>query len=94
MIKTGIKIFKLINNPLTKMLFNLVLGIAFTFYKIVFSFIIGPLSFFLIKKSFKRAFTKTLPKMVVKYFKFKFPKMIKGKVKKTFPINMILKFIE
>ena len=92
--KTVKGVYKLVNNPITKFLFKtLVLFVGFM-GKWVFIIFIGPISWFILKLSFKRAITRTLPKMLKKYFKVTFPKILKKKVLKTYPVNMVVGFLD
>ena len=84
--------YLLINNPITKFLvknFFLLMGF---FTKWFFIIIIGPISWFVLKLSFRHAITKTFPKMLKKYFTVTFPKILKKKLAMTYPVNMIMSF--
>lgn len=90
--KTIKGMYLFINNPITKFLvknFFLLMGF---FTKWFFIIIIGPISWFVLKLSFRRAITKTFPKMLKKYFTVTFPKILKKKLAMTYPVNMIMSF--
>ena len=91
MFKTIKSVYLLINNPITKFVTKTIFLFLGFFTKWFFIIILGPLSWFIFKLSFKHAITKTLPKMLKKYFTVKFPKILKNKLSMTYPVNMILK---
>ncbi len=94
MFKTVKAIYKLINNPLTKLLFKAFVSVYFFVNKWIFTLIVGPFCLFVAKKSFCLAFKKLFPKMIKNYFTKTFPKVLGRLVKKTFPINMLIKFFD
>ena len=86
-------IYLLINNPITRFFFkNLFLLMGFL-TKWFFIICVGPISWFILKLSFKHAITKTFPKMLKKYFTVTFPKILKKKLSMTYPVNMIMSFV-
>ncbi len=93
-LKTVKSIYRLINNPVSRFLFKTVfLSMAFL-GKWFFIIVVGPISFFVLKVSFRHALTKTFPKMMKKYFTVTFPKILKTKLSKTYPVNLISSFIQ
>ena len=91
--KTIKLIYRLVNNPLTRFLFKTFILVVGFFIKWFFIIFVGPISLFILKLSFKHAITKTLPKMLKKYFTVTFPKMLKKKLAMVYPVNMIMSFI-
>ncbi len=91
MFRTIKTIYLLIHNPVTKFILKNIFMLIGFLSKWFFIIVIGPLSWFVFKASFKYAITKTFPKMLKKYFTVTFPKILKKKLSMTYPVNMILK---
>lgn len=91
MLRTIKSIYLLVNNPVTKFILKNLFLLAGFLTKWFFIIVIGPLSWIVLKFSFKYAITKTFPKMLKKYFTVTFPKILKKKLSMTYPVNMFLK---
>lgn len=87
-------IYKLLNDPLVKIIFRLALKAYLTVNKWIFTLVIGPVCFFSSKLMFKVAFKKILPGLVKKYFTKQIPKVILKLLKNTYPISFIIKIFE
>lgn len=79
-----------IKSPVHKFIVKAILFL----YEKIFIFIILPISLLVLKHSIKFSITKIAPRIIKSYFKNTFPGMIKGKLKKTYPISLVLKYIK
>lgn len=89
-----IAIYKLLNNPLSKLLLKAFFKTYLTINKWIFTLIIGPICFFSSKLVFKLAFKKMLPKLIKTYFTKRLPKIVLKLLKHTFPFNLIAEVID
>jgi len=94
MFKTIKALYLLVSNPVSRFIFKSVFLFMAFLGKWFLILVLGPISVFVLKRSFKHAITKTFPKMLKKYFTVTFPKVLKNKLALVYPINMILGFFK